>query len=258
MIIHLSPTVRADVVYGTSLAFRPWWHLRENLLFCDPSKTDEERQQWPYPTVGSINDGFVPSEELRFDAQSLVLESLTFRLVEDNVRIAWLDPYLRAADWSSGVLACPVPARFDLPIQPSRWYMEQPDILYCVDLHGGTEEEVTLLRIADALALVCTGSTYRGWVLFDAASHLTRAGSPESPAEVRALLHATSRWSRSPTSSPCGTGTRTSRGRSWTCAGAPWRRVPAGRGHEQLEVLRLAIEDVLSYIYIYEWPVPNP
>jgi len=31
-----------------------------------------------------------------------------------------------------------------------------------------------------------------------------------------------------------------------------------GEGHEQLEVLRLAIEDVLSYIYIYEWPVPNP
>ena len=57
MVIQLSPRVRADVVYGTLLAFRPWWGLRNNLLICDPSKMDEERRQRPYSTVGSSTDG---------------------------------------------------------------------------------------------------------------------------------------------------------------------------------------------------------
>ena len=255
MIIHLSPMVRADVVYGMSLAFRPWWGLRDNRLFCDPSKTDEERRRWPLPIVGSDSDGMTKSEELRFDAQSLRLESLTFSLVETNVRATWVEPYLRAADWPSGILARPVPDGFTLPPQPSRWYMEQADILYCMDLRGSTEEEVTLLRIADALALVCTGGTYRGWVLFDAASHLTRAGSPESPAEVRALLHAYLTLVAEPYIEPMWDGDPHLKAALLDLRGRTLAAGAGGASHDQLEVLRLATEDVLSYIY--EWAVPD-
>ena len=176
--------------------------------------------------------------------------------MECNERAAWVEPYLSAAGWPSGILARPVPARFTLPIQPSRWYMEQSDILYCMDLRGSTEEEVTLLRIADALALVYTGSTYRGWVLFDAASHLTRAGSLESPAEVRALLHAYLTLVAEPYIEPMWDGDPHLKAALLGLRGRTLAVGASAESRELLEVLRLAIEDVLSYIY--EWPVPNP
>jgi len=256
MIIQLSPRVRADIVYGTSLAFRPWWGLRDNCLFCDPSKTDEERRQRPYPIVGSSDWAGGGSEELRFDTQSLRLEGLLLDIPESNKQSSWVEPYLRAADWPTGILARPVPSWFILPPQPSRWYMEEADILYCMDLRGSTEEEVTLLRIADALALVYTGSTYRGWVLFDAASHLTRAGSLESPAEVRALLHAYLTLVAEPYIEPMWDGDPHLKAALLGLRGRTLAVGASAESRELLEVLRLAIEDVLSYIY--EWPVPNP
>lgn len=96
MIIHLSPTVRADVVYGTSLAFRPWWHLRENLLFCDPSKTDEERQQHTgYAQLFTLTsyDPFAdPPEVLAHNSSSLDPCDLGYEAPHDENDTACLVP----------------------------------------------------------------------------------------------------------------------------------------------------------------------
>ncbi len=192
MSLVLQDEVLADVVLGDALPWRPRVAISGLSLMVGPYASGEEHEKHVLETKGS--GGWYRSEydELRFNSEDGLLESLWCHVPEVNVRD---DPDM--SHWTGlppviGGLRLVSEAYFELRPTGERWYSGRDELLVCVQSVPRCSEQRLRLRVAHNVDLLFADNRLCGWLLAEPARFLVQSWEypPVAPddAELAVLL----------------------------------------------------------------------
>jgi hypothetical protein len=194
MFIEILDAVRAEIVQSEHMQLFPRWVLRDGNLLIGPYHSAEEHEQHVTQTIGSTDWLWSGSDELRFDKQTLKLQSCWFQAPETNLASGLqLEPWL-TAEVKHGLLRLAGAQAFQLEPTEVRWMDANGEMLTCVSERALEDAQDRLrLRVSQDVDLLCADGRLCGWSLLHPARYLVSAWedsySEEPGRQLATLLH---------------------------------------------------------------------
>lgn len=194
MHLEIAPSIFCEMIPGISIAQTPRWMLDGRNVLIGPYHSTEEHEQHVSQTVGSTDWLWSAHDELRFDRETLLLQSTLF-IVPD----ATLPPDLSLEVWQTvpqetGLLKLLQAQNFQLEPTDFRWMDPEGEALICVTKSAlDASQQRFRLRINEDMDLFFINEQFCGWALLHPARFVVdaweEADETSEDAQFVALLY---------------------------------------------------------------------
>jgi hypothetical protein len=174
--LKIAPSILCQIIPETTISQTPRWMLDGRNVLIGPYHSSEEHEQHISQTVGSTDWLWSAHDELRFDRESLLLQSILF-IVPD----ATLPPDLSLDVWQmapqeTGLLKLLQAQKFPLEPADFRWMDPQGQALICATKNAlDASQRRFRLHINEDMDLFFINEQFCGWALLHPARFIVDA-----------------------------------------------------------------------------------
>ena len=178
MLVKLTDSVEAEIVYQEKLPWMLSWEMRAGYVIIGPYLNMDEHEQHYLKTIGS-GDWHAPmGSEFRFDKDNLLLKSIWVKALEENLESGSVIEEWTSQQPIEGILRLLSSQDFYCEANDYRWMSPDGKLLAAItETNLVRSNNKIRLRVAKNFELLFAEQEWCGWLLHNPAQYLTEPNS---------------------------------------------------------------------------------